>query len=195
MCMCLRRNVLLWIAVSFGPWWPTAASELRMQDLEQRVESLERALREAARPHAEIMSRHKVPPLRSMETLPRDAARLPGSGGIDPRRDRPGLLRRAPAKSSPLKSAVLLPVKEWPHRAAPERGIWHRFPTRASGVEAAGQARLVANAPVVRIGAVGPSMEEVLESVTLEDVNRFVFRRNRADDEAMEAVRAGGNAR
>ncbi len=180
------------VVLCAGPAGPAAGSELRMQDLEQRIESLERALREAARPQAGAMPRREIPPPRPMETLPHREARLRGDARIDPRRDRHGLLLRARGPSSAADSAERPTAVEWTGSAAPPGGVWSRASKQASGFDAGARARLVKDVPVVRIGPGGPSMEEVLEAVTLEDVNRFVFRRNRAEADGLPTVRAGG---
>ncbi|MCC5805883.1 MAG: hypothetical protein JJU00_06095 [Opitutales bacterium] len=190
--MQIRWTALLWVGVCFVANYAVAAPELRMQDLERTVENLERALREARRPHAEAMPRRDMPPPRRMKVLPREDARLHGDAPINPGRDRPGLLRRAPATSSPRERADRPVVMDWSGRTAPEPGSWRQTSRRASDIDAAGQARLVANAPVVRVDLGRPSLREALESVSLEDVNRYVFRRNRADSDGLPSVRAGG---
>lgn len=172
--------------VSFG-------SELRMQDLERRAQAVERALGEANRPRADSVERANMPVLREMNRWSGESAWPRGSVRIDPGRERPPLLLKMPSLSLPVDSIERPDPMVWSHRRSIHGEVKWRERQRAASFQGHRQAPLVANAPVVRIGVELPSHGPLLETVSLEDVNRFVFRRNRGTDEAMPEVRAGGH--
>lgn len=172
-------------AISFG-------SELRMRDLEERARELERALREANRPRVDPVERASMPVRREMN-LWGGGNRWPrGAALIDPGSDRAPLSLKMPSLSLPVDSIERPDPMLWSHRRSVLGEAKWRGRQRAEFLQGHRQARLVANAPVVRAGVDRGSYEALLETVSLEDVNRFVFRRNRAAGDATPGVRAGG---